>query len=272
MVIKMIIDIGEHEFTIIWQGVYYFALSDKSIISDWELHKLCAFVEYERKQGRGYELVCSNDVIKAAVLHAFSHRNLYADAPRPSKLTACTACAQMGCVTDFVCHTASVENAASILRGGSLMSAVKAREMPAALLALEKRNAAGDPPDYFDYIMFAWGNCPAGDRLIAERRLGHDPSPEELENAFTAGVRFYYRYDDLSRDKNAVDDGYHPLKIRDELVLDERIYAIILPESSRTALEPLIKPTLRDKARFIADENSGFNQWSKSVYEYIEKF
>lgn len=36
----MIIDINKHDFTIIWDGIYYFALSNYPHISDWELQKL----------------------------------------------------------------------------------------------------------------------------------------------------------------------------------------------------------------------------------------
>ena len=31
----------------------------------------------------------------------------------------------------------------------------------ASVLKAEGRNAANDPDDYFDYVMFAWGNCQA---------------------------------------------------------------------------------------------------------------
>ena len=44
----------------------------------------------------------------------------------------------------------------------------------------ESRNAANDPADYFEYIMFSWGNCQAGDRLVMERALGRFPDDEDL--------------------------------------------------------------------------------------------
>lgn len=44
----------------------------------------------------------------------------------------------------------------------------------------EQRNAANDPADYFEYIMFALGNCQAGDRLVIERELGRFPNEEDL--------------------------------------------------------------------------------------------
>ena len=55
--------------------------------------------------------------------------------------------------------------AISILKCGSLLSAVNARKLPDTVLQKEDRNAANDPTDFFHYVMFSWGNCQAGDRL-----------------------------------------------------------------------------------------------------------
>lgn len=82
-------------------------------------------------------------------------------------MTECTACPyRKGCVTEYVCHTTSIDNAMRILECGKLLSAIKARNVPVAELMREKKNAANDPADYFEYIMFAWGNCQAGDRSL----------------------------------------------------------------------------------------------------------
>lgn len=89
-----------------------------------------------------------------------------------------------------------MENAVSIFRGGSLLSAVKARNLPAETLCLEPRNAAKDPADYFDYIMFSWGNCQVGDRLVMERKLKRDSNKEDLSAEFQPGIRFYFKYNE----------------------------------------------------------------------------
>jgi hypothetical protein len=47
--------------------------------------------------------------------------------------------------------------------------------VPVEELMAGSRNAAGDPADYFEYIMLAWGNCQAGDRLVMERKLNRFP-------------------------------------------------------------------------------------------------
>jgi len=73
---------------------------------------------------------------------------------------------------------------------------VKAFGKTADELVRDERNAAGDPADYFDYIMFAWGNCQAGDRLVMERNLNgnlsYEAFVEELEKNLSPGIRFYF--------------------------------------------------------------------------------
>ena len=128
-------------------------------------------------------------------------------------------CLHKGCKTKYLCHTASIENAISIINCGSILSAVKARDIAADILSLEDRNAAKDPADYFDYLMLSWGNCQAGDRLVMERKNTRMPTEEDLNSKFTPGVRFYFVYEDLIKHSKATFDGYHPLKIKDELSL-----------------------------------------------------
>ena len=59
-------------------------------------------------------------------------------------------------MTKYLCHTASLENAKSIISMGRFLSAVRARRKTNNELTIEKRNAAKDPEDFFDYIMFSY--------------------------------------------------------------------------------------------------------------------
>ena len=95
-------------------------------------------------------------------------------------------------MTDYVCHTAPVENAVNIFKCGSLQAPTKWRGVSALVLKAENRNAANDPEDYFDYVMFAWGNCQAGDRLVMERKMKRFPTEADLSVDFTPGVRFFF--------------------------------------------------------------------------------
>lgn len=117
------------------------------------------------------------DIIRKSM----AHKKEYLSISRPGLLTECTACPyRKGCVTDYVCHTTSADNALKIFKSGKLLSAINARNLPGEELMRESRNAANDPADYFEYIMFAWGNCQAGDRLVMERALGRFPNDEDL--------------------------------------------------------------------------------------------
>ena len=189
----------------------------------------------------------------------------------PKKITECTACPyRRGCETAYVCHTTDVNAAESILRGGKLLSAVRARGCSAETLMRESRNAAGDPADYFDYIMFAWGNCQAGDRLVTERTLGRFPTAEELEHALIPGVRFFFRYEDLTAHPNAVFDGVLPMKIRNELSLSDTVYRIVIPSVYRDRLESVVPDDLAGRVLYVDYSGEGLWDWAETVYRMIE--
>lgn len=191
--------------------------------------------------------------------------------PVPQKITECTACPKYkGCMTDFVCHTSPVENALKILDCGSLLSPVLARGRSAKELKAEKRNAANDPEDYFEYVMFAWGNCQAGDRLVTERKLGRFPDDNDLGTGFTPGVRFFFKYNEMIRHPNAVFDGVLPLKIKDGVVLNDWVHAIIVPTVYRDAVRPHIPENINGKIHFINNDCKNIWEWSEKVYEYVK--
>ena len=211
----MIINIANHGGSIVWEGIYYFALSNYPNISDWELRNIILFIEYEKQHGRKTEIICEDADIFTAVNHALTNFSLYLTTPKPDLITvsACTSCKQGGCKTDYLCHTTEIKFVESIFKCGKLLSAVNAKNKSGEELAKEPRNGAKDTPDYFDYIMFTWGNCFAGDSLVMERTLGGaDPSKHLSGETFKPGVRFYFRYDDIINHKGYANDGHHPAK------------------------------------------------------------
>lgn len=266
----MMVNIADHDCTIMWDGVYYFALSDYPRITPWELKKLLAFIDYEKRYGRKTEIVCEDEEILTAVNNAVARPETVENALLPTKITECTYCKQNGCLTRFVCHTATIENAKKIFTIGKLLSAIKAFNTSGDELILDKRNAAGDPADFFEYIMFAWGNCQAGDRLVMERNLGREPSEYDLGKGFTPGVRFYFRYEDIIRHPGYVFDGYHPAKIKDELVLSDYLYACIAPEQCMDELNGLIRPEIADRMYYLQQDGLGLLDWADKVYSFIE--
>lgn len=134
----------------------------------------------------------------------------------------------------------------------------------------ESRNAAHDPADFFDYIMFAWGNCQAGDRLVMERKFNRCPNERDLSTDFTPGIRFYFRYDDIIKHPDAIIDGFLPLKIKDELILSEWVYAIIIPTIHKFKLETVIPSNLKDKVIYVENDCKDIWDWSEKVYSTIE--
>ena len=267
----MKVNIANHEHPFVWDGVYYFALSDYPNITPWELKKLLAFMNYEKRHGRHTEIICEDDSILSAVKNAIKNPETVENAVIPEKITGCTYCKQNGCLTRFVCHTATIESAKKILESGKLLSAVRAFNKTADELVYDKRNAAGDPEDYFDYIMFAWGNCQAGDRLVMERTLGRMPNKDDLGKNFAPGVRFYFRYEDIIRHPNCVFDGSHPAKIKDELVLSDYLYACIIPEKHRDEFKDSIHTGIAQKIHYISQNGLELLDWSEKVYDFVER-
>jgi len=267
----LIINIAEHKLTIIWDNVYYFALSNFPYISDWELKKLLLFIEYENNNNRKTKIICENNNITEKVNYAIKNPDQYLQVSVPKKITECIACNQKGCITDFLCHTASIEDAKSIFNCGKILSAVKARNKTGIELAKEPRNAANDPPDFFDYIMFSWGNCQAGDRLIMERILGKNPNEIDLSSGFKPSVRFYFKYKSIIEHKDFVNDGYHPAKIKNELILYDNLYCCIIPEQYKTEFSNIIPQNITDKIHYIQYNCKNIFDWSEKVYNYITK-
>ena len=267
----MIIRIGQFDITECWDGVFYKKLSRYPQISTWEIQTVLDFIHYEESNGRTCEIEADKEIIDAIERYKPTYHQGIRVQP-PPKIGECTACPRyQGCMTDYVCHTSPVENAVQILECGRLLSAVRARKRSAAELQREARNAANDPADYFEYIMFAWGNCQAGDRLVMERKLGRFPDETDLSEGFTPGVRFFFRYDDLIRHPGAVFEGVLPLKVRDEVILKDWVSAIIVPETHCRQIEPVVPKELRSRVHFLRNDCRDIWEWSEKVYEYVRR-
>ena len=266
----MKIDIGKHEFTELWDGVLYKALSDYPKVSDNEIKDIIDFTAYEKANGREVEITADRPDILDYVQREMKRPEKYKNVRRPEIIRECTACQiRGGCMTDFVCHTAPLENAVKILECGSLLSAVNARKLPDTVLMKEKRNAANDPADFFHYVMFSWGNCQAGDRLVMERKLDRSPTVEDMGIGFTPGVRFYFQYDELNKHPQTVHDGFLPIKVKDEVVLSDYVYAVIIPQEYRKQIEALIPKNIKDRTYYLSHENMDVWQWSEKVYSFV---
>lgn len=268
----MKINICNHDCTELWDQVLYKKLSAYPKISDWEMKNIIDFINYEKMNEREVEIVSDNKEILAYIQAALESPERYVSVTKPDKITECTACRyRKGCMTEFLCHTSPLTNALKIFKDGKLLSAVKARNLQGAILAQETRNAAHDPEDFFEYVMFTWGNCQAGDRLVMERKMKRQPTEEDMGIHLTPGVRFYFQYDKLANHPKAVQDGFLPLKIKDEVILADYVYAIIVPEEYKEEVEPMIPPALIDKVYYLKNDCKDVWDWSEKVYTFIEE-
>lgn len=268
----MLIKIGDFEFTEVWDGVLYKKLSAYPQVTDWEIRTIIEFIDYENKYGRKCTIECDDNELLNIINEKIANRDKYLKIPRPKLLTECIACPyRKGCVTEFVCHTTSLDNAIRIFECGSLLSALNVRKVSVEELMNESRNAANDPADYFEYIMFAWGNCQAGDRLVMERQLGRFPDDEDLSVNFNPGVRFYFKYDELIKHPNTIFDGVLPMKVKDEVILSDWVYKIVIPAKLKDELEKYIPDNLRDRVLYIENDCKDIWDWSEKVYRIIEQ-
>lgn len=261
----MLIKIGRFDCTEVWDGVLYKNLSDYPNITDWELRNIIEFMKYEDNNGRKCTIECEDQDLLGKICYALRNWEDYRDVPRPTLQTECTACRHGGCLTEFVCHTTDPESAAKILQCGKLLSALRARQVSVEELMAESRNAAKDPADYFEYVMLAWGNCQAGDRLVMERKLGRGPNETDLSKDFTPGVRFYFRYDVLAKHPNRVFDGVLPMKVKDEIDLKDWLYALVIPVG--TELD--VPDYLLDRTIYVENDCKDIWAWSEKVYETV---
>ena len=268
----MLIKIGNFDFTEVWDGIFYKKLSNYPQVSDWEIRTIIEFIEYEKKYGRKCDIQCDDQNTLQSILYGIAHKEEYLSVPRPNLLTECTACPyRKGCVTEYVCHTTSADNAIKIFECGKLLSALNVRKVPVEMLMRENRNAANDPADYFEYIMFAWGNCQAGDRLVMERSLGRFPDDYDLSIGFNPGVRFYFRYEQLASHPDAIYDGVLPMKVKDEIILDDWVYRIVIPMNLKAVLEPYVPSNLADRIIYAENDCKDIWDWSEKVYRIIEE-
>ena len=175
-------------------------------------------------------------------------------------------------MTDLLCHGTDAETAAHIVRSGRILSARRAREESTEVLVSQPRNAAGDPADYFDYVMFAAGNCPGPDKLVYERTCGYVPSWDDFAAGFQPAVKFFLRTVDLVNHPGFCTDGYHPAKIRDELALEPLLLAVVIPSElpEVVGLVALAEEKL-SASRVASFSFSGCTprKWAQMIYESV---
>lgn len=266
----MRLEIWDERYSLQWDGIYHLALLDYPKLHDWEQEKIATFLAYEKLHGRETEIVCQDKSVRnqLATLPSLSV-DAFPFTPS-SKIVASTYDAQGHYVySDFLSHTCTVRTAQEIFKSGQLLSAVRAFNKKSQELVQDNRNAAGDPEDYFDYVMLGWSNTTSGYRLAMERLLERMPTDDELEKDFIPGVSFHFKYDDIINADGYVFDGYHPAKVKDCLSL-KNLSACIIPSSEKSHFETIVPPDISSKVYYIDYCQEGMESWSRKVYQCVE--
>ena len=249
----MILKIANDNRSIIKKGVYLFSLVEYPKIQDWEWNNILAFISYEKACGDKLEIVCENDDILSAVQDA-------ADKIDGKEYIPPIADA----IEEFVYHATNVDAAQKILSSGKLLSATKAYGKTGEELAIERKaNGWEDPAHFYEYVMFGWGTHLVGDYVVLSEDF---PCEEDFAKGnFDAGVRFYIRYKDIIKHKGHTFDGYHPIKVKDEISLFDYLFACIIPEQYKEQIEKHIS-ILRKyfSESFVASE------MKKHILSYIK--
>lgn len=255
----MVLNILKEGASVIKDGVYYFVLQQYPQIQEWEWNNIRAFISYEKRQKRSVEILCENQDILIRVKEEVLKLDGTEYIPPISSA-----------VEEFVYHATNVSAAQKIFYENKLLAATKVYKKTGNELALERREIGWeDPPDFYEYIMLGWGSHLVGDYVVLSEEF---PPDEDLEKGnFDAGVRFYFRYEDMLKHEGHIFDGYHAIKIRDEMILSDYLYACIVPEQFRQQIEDFIPQRIISKVHYLPQRGIALQEWNQRVVEFINR-
>lgn len=253
----MILEISDEGVTKIKNGIYHYGLVDYPKIQNWEWNGIQAFISYEKAHGQQFEIICSdNDILSlvndlANKLDGTEYIPPIADA-----------------IEEFVYHATNAIAAQKILSSGRLLSATKAYGKTGEELVLERREIGWeDPVDFYEYVMFGWGTHLVGDYVVLSENF---PNEEDfLKGKFDAGVRFYIKYEDIIKHEGHTFDGYHPIKVKDEVILSDYLYACIVPEQYKKQIENYIPQELANRVYYLPQRGLALKEWNDKVVNFV---
>jgi len=245
------------EASIIKNGTYHYTLTDYPQVQEWEWNGIRAFIAYEKARGRQMEIICEDSNLLSRLNKEVNELDGTEYIPPVEEA-----------IEEFVYHATNVNAAQKILTSGKLLSATKAYGKTGEEMAIERRESGWeDPADFYEYVMFGWGTHLVGDYVV----LSEDFPCEEdfLKGNFDAGVRFYIRYEDIIKHNGHTFDGYHPIKVKDEVKLTEYLFACIVPEQFKEQIEKCVPEELADKVHYLSQRGLSLQEWNDKVVERI---
>lgn len=199
------------------------------------------FLAYETAHGRAVNVEAAPELSDWRDWEAPSLR----PAPGSCPIQCCSHVYARGCGADLVCHGAPLDTARQIVMDGALRPATHITGRSAADLAAA--SSWGEPPDYFEHVMFANGRCTAPEAVALSRRVGRDLVPSDLARGYPPAVRFYFRWDELARRADARFDGVHPVKILGDVSLIDSLIAVVVHADQYDALAAAVDARLHDR-------------------------
>jgi len=240
-----------------------------------ELQRITDFVSYERAHGRTVGIWVGDAELQEQVRSAATAEPPAPDSRPPSSDPCCCRPYHDGCTGGLVCHACPVEVVGQVLTSGQLLSKPRATGKSLEDIVQEMRDwGQPDPPDYFEYICLANGDCVAPDMLAIQRHAGRWLGPKECDAQFYPGVRFYFDPVALAAHPHVAWDGIQAIKIKDSLALDPYLVAAVAPEQDRNG-SPLAldaPPAFRDRlVRLDHQAHFGLAAWSTAAFKVAQQ-
>lgn len=201
--------------------------------TDADRQAVADFMKYEEAQGRVVSVVTDTS------LDSWDRWGVPRCRPEPGMwpTQCCTHVYPAGCGrVGLVCHGTPSAFLEQILLQGRLRSRQSLTGRSPEKLAAE--SSWGEPPDYFRYVMLANAACTAPEAVALSRVLGRDLVPSDLGPGYPPAARLYFNWKVVSAMKSATFDGVHPIKVLDELPLEDSLLLAVLPSSGQDVSVP----------------------------------
>lgn len=257
----MILDFQSSGGSSIKHGCYRYILTNYPQVAEWEWNQIRQFICYEKAHKHPLQIKCEDPNL---------YKMIKAEA---DKLDGTEYIPPVeDAIEEYVYHATDVNAAIKILTSGRLLSATRAWGKTGEQIVEEKKSSGSewiDTPDFYEYIMFGWGTHLVGDFVVLSENF---PSDEDFQKGnFDAGVRFYFRYEDIIKHEGHTFDGYHPIKVKEEVLLDDYLYACVISEQYRVQTEAVIPEKYLSRIHFMVQRGKTLQEWNENVVEWINQ-
>ena len=123
----------------------------------------------------------------------------------------------------------------------------------------------GEPADYFEYVMFANGNCTAPEAVAYGHELKRDLVPTDLSPGYPPAVRFYFDWAQLANSTEACFDGVHLVKIGAEVPLVTMLVAAVIHMDEWPAVADSVPSELAERMVVFEMSNPTPEAWATAA-------